>query len=142
MKTSSAGIALIKKFEGLSLIPYFCPGRVLTIGYGHTKTTKPGMKINAKRAEELLIDDLKYFELAINELVHSPITQNQYDALVCFAFNIGVGNFKRSTLLKKINQKKYFEAADQFLVWNKIGEKESLGLSNRRAAERNLFLGL
>lgn len=142
MKTSPAGIALIKKFEGLSLVPYFCPGRVLTIGYGHTKTTKPGMKITAKQAEDLLKEDLKYYEKAVTDLVRSPITQNQLDALVCFTFNVGVGNFKRSTMLKHLNLKKYYEAADQFLRWNKIGDKESPGLTNRRTAERNLFLGL
>lgn len=142
MKTSPTGIALIKSFEGLSLIPYYCPGHILTIGYGHTKTTKPGSKITAKQAEELLKEDLKYYEEAVTDLIRSPITQNQFDALVCFTFNVGVGNFKRSTMLRMINQKKYYEAADQFLVWNKINDKESFGLTNRRAAERNLFLGL
>jgi lysozyme len=142
LKTSPAGISLIKKFEGLSLVPYFCPGRVLTIGYGHTVTAKPGMKITAKQAEELLKDDLKFFEKAVNDLVKSPLTQNQFDAIICFCYNVGVGNFKKSTMLRMLNQKKYYDAADQFLVWNKIKDKESLGLTNRRAAERNLFLGL
>ncbi|MDI6804907.1 MAG: lysozyme [Bacteroidota bacterium] len=142
MKTSPAGIELIKKFEGLSLVPYKCPGNVLTIGYGHTKTTKPGMKIQVKEADDLLKEDLKYFEEALLKLIKSPITQNQFDAIVCFCFNVGVGNFKRSTLLKFINSPRYYDAADQFLVWNKVGKKESLGLTNRRTAERNLFLGL
>jgi len=142
MKSSPVAAELIKKIEGLSLIPYKCPGGVLTIGYGHTKTTKPGMKITAKEADALLADDIKECEESISKLVVVPITQNNFDALVDFVFNLGESNFKKSTLLKRINAKRFYEAADEFLKWNDINGKPSIGLTNRRAAERNLFLNL
>ncbi|MEM3091771.1 MAG: lysozyme [Candidatus Pacearchaeota archaeon] len=143
MTTSEKGIELIKKYEGLRLSAYRCPSGILTIGYGHTKTTKPGMTINKEMAEILLKEDLKDFEKAINELVKVPLTQNQFDALISFVFNVGIGNFQKSTLLKKLNEGNYKEAANEFLKWTKArqpgGLKELPGLVKRRNEEKKLF---
>ncbi|MFZ5986922.1 MAG: lysozyme [Bacillota bacterium] len=143
MKASQKAIDLIKKYEGLKLTAYKCPAGVLTIGYGHTKTTKPGMTINKEMAELLLKQDLKDFEKAINELVKVPLTQNQFDALTSFIFNVGVGKFKNSTLLKELNEGNYKEAANEFLKWTKARQAGGLielpGLVKRRKDEKKLF---
>ncbi len=140
MNISEKGLSLIKKFEGLVLKTYKCSAGVDTIGYGHTKTAKPKMVITEAKASELLLEDIRESELAVNRLVKVPLTQNQFDALVCFVFNVGSGNFNSSTLLKQLNQKMYKEAADQLLRWNKAGGKALPGLTRRREAERELFL--
>ncbi|MEG8946606.1 lysozyme [Rosettibacter firmus] len=143
MQASEKAIELIKKYEGLRLTAYRCPSGILTIGYGHTKTVKPGMTINKEMAELLLKQDLKDFEKAINELVKVPLTQNQFDALISFVFNIGTDKFKKSTLLKKLNEGNYKEAANEFLKWTKaispVGLKELPGLVKRRNEEKKLF---
>lgn len=144
MKTSSKGKDLIKKYEGLRLSVYKCPANVLTIGYGHTKTAKPGMSINKEMAELLLNMDLIDFEKAVKALVKVPLTQNQFDSLISLSFNVGVGNFSKSTLLKKLNAGDYAGAAPEFLKWNKArttgGMKELPGLTKRRKEEQALFL--
>ena len=140
-KTSQKGINLIKHFEGLELESYLCPANVWTVGYGHTKTAKPGMKITTATAETLLVNDLTPFEEHVKKVVKVVITQNQFDALVSFVFNLGQGAFSRSTLLKLLNKGDYSGAADQFLRWNKAGGKVLAGLTRRREAERMLFLG-
>jgi lysozyme len=99
-----------------------------------------GQKISAPEAEELLRKDLVRFEKAVGAGVRVPFSQNQYDALVSLAFNIGVGAFSRSTLLRLLNAGKHTEAADQFLRWNKAGGKELKGLTTRRKDERALYL--
>ena len=151
MKTSQTGIALIKYFEGVLLKSYICPAGIWTIGIGHTKGVKEGMVITETKAEELLKKDLGYFEDHVTELVKIPITQNQFDALVSFAFNVGEGSLRRSTLLKKLNNvitptKKVLEnVSNEFLRWNKAKGKDGklkpvTGLTRRRRAERTLFL--
>ena len=145
MITGEKGIELIKKYEGLRLEAYRCPAGKLTIGYGHTgNDVVPGMQINKEMAELLLKNDLKIYEKVINELVKVQLTQNQFDALISFIYNVGIGNFKKSTLLKLINQNKMKEAAEEFLKWNKVsqpgGLKELPGLTKRRAEEKKLFL--
>jgi len=145
MRTSEKGIELIKKYEGLRLNVYKCPAGKLTIGYGHTgDDVKPGMSINKEMAELLLKQDLRVFEKAINELVKVPINQNQFDALVSLAYNIGIGNFKKSTLLKLLNENKILEAGEEFMKWTKArqpgGLKELPGLVKRRAEEKTVFL--
>lgn len=143
MKVSNKAIEIIKKYEGLELTVYRCPAGILTIGYGHTKTAEPGMTINKEMAELLLKQDLNDFEKAINELVKVPLTQNQFDALISFVFNIGTDKFKNSTLLKKINEGNYKEAANEFLKWTKSrqpgGLKDLPGLIKRRNDEKKLF---
>ena len=140
LKTSRIGIDLIKSFEGLRLEPYYCTGNVLTIGYGHTKTVRPNMKITKEQAERLLQDDLVIFEQAVIRNVKVCLEQCEFDALVSFCFNVGIGNFTRSTLLKELNQMFFDRAADEFLRWNKSGGKVTAGLVRRREAERQMFL--
>ena len=138
--TGVSDVSLIKEFEGLYLEAYLCPANKWTIGYGHTKTVRPGMKITERGAEELLRQDLAWCEDAVRENVKVPLTQNQFDALVSFVFNVGEGAFKKSTLLKKLNAGDYEGAANELLRWTRGGGKVLKGLVRRREAERQLFL--
>ena len=141
MKIGKQGLELIKTFEGLELEAYMpTPIDVPTIGYGHTKTAKMGMKITEAGAEALLKQDLAWVESVVNKNVTAPLTQPQYDALCSFVYNLGGTNFKRSTLLKKLNNKDYKGAADELLRWDKQGSEVLRGLTHRREAERALFL--
>lgn len=145
MKISKAGVDLIKSFEGCQLKAYKCPAGVWTIGWG---TTEPingvnpheGMVITQQQADELLINNLKGYEDAVNKYVTYRINQNQFDALVSFAYNCGNGALKTSTLLKKLNAGDVQGAANEFLRWNKANGKVLNGLTRRREAERKLFL--
>jgi len=145
MKTlSSYGLQLLKQFEGCKLEAYLDSGGVPTIGVGHIRGVKIGDVITEAKADEMLHGDLVRYESCVNSYVIVPINQNQYDALICFAFNLGCGALKSSTLLRQLNTLKYNKAADQFLRWDKVrikGKLEKLsGLTNRRAAERRLFV--
>ena len=145
MKISEVGVNLIKSFEGCSLKAYKCPAGVWTIGWGTTEPingVKPheGMIITQQQADELLIKNLKAYENAVNKYVTYPINQNQFDALVSFAYNCGNGALKTSTLLKKLNAGDVHGAANEFLRWNKANGKVLNGLTRRREAERKLFL--
>lgn len=134
-------INIIKKHEGLRLEAYLpTPNDVWTIGYGHTHTTKQGMKITAGQAESLLRKDILWVEKAVNKLVVVPLTQNQFDALSSIVFNIGEGAFSTSTLLRLLNSKDYEGAANQFPRWNKQKGRVLNGLTKRRQEERQLFL--
>lgn len=139
MKISQRGIDLIKHFEGLRLDAYLDSVGIPTIGYGHTKGVKLGDKITEEKAEELLREDLEEFERGVTSKIRKA-TQNQFDAMVCFAFNVGLGNFSKSSVLKWFNLGEYQTAADSFVLWNKAGGKELPGLTRRRKAERELFL--
>ena len=142
MKTSYKGMTLIMKFEGLRMDAYLCPSGVLTIGYGHTGSdVKRGQRIDADRARELLIDDVRRFEASVNDLVKVDITQGMFDALVSFCYNLGAGSLKGSTLLKKLNAGDTAGAAEEFLKWDKANGKSLAGLTARREAERQLFIG-
>lgn len=145
MKTSQVGIELISSFEDLKLNAYDDGVGVWTIGIGTTiypngVKVKKGDKCTLEQALKYLQHDLKSSEKTVNESVKAPLSQNQFDALVSLAYNIGSTAFKNSTLLKKLNAKDYQDAADQFLVWNKGGGKVMKGLVRRREAERALFL--
>lgn len=141
MKTNTAGLSLIKQFEGCELHAYKCPAGVLTIGYGHTgPDVTPGQVITAHRAEELLQLDLAKFEKAVAAALKVTVTPNQFAALVALAYNIGGAAIAKSTLIRRLNAGKTQEAADQFLVWTKAGGKVLAGLTRRREAERALFL--
>lgn len=143
MKLSQRGIDLIKQFEGYSSKAYPDPatgGAPWTIGYGTTKGVKPGMIITAEQAEKMLRDDVAKFESGVSSLVTAPTTQGQFDAMVSLAYNIGLGNFGKSTLLKKHNARCYTCAADQFRVWNRANGKVMNGLTKRRAAERQVYM--
>lgn len=145
MRISDKGLNLIKEFEGCRLNAYKCAAGVWTIGYGHTgevngKAICNGLTITQKQADELLRGDMQVFENTVNTVVTVPITQNMFDALVSFSFNVGGGALRKSTLLKKLNSKDYTGAADEFAKWNKAGGQVLKGLVRRRKAERALFL--
>ena len=145
MKTSSAGIALIKRFEGLELESYQDIAGVWTIGYGHTgPDAKPGAVWTETDADAALIRDLELREDAVAHLVTAPLNQNEFDALVSFVFNVGAGAFKGSTALKRLNAGHRVGAAEALTWWDKAtidGVLRSVkGLTTRRAAERELFL--
>jgi lysozyme len=146
MNISNDGIKLIEKLEGCVLHTYKDDAGVPTIGVGHTGGVQPNQTITQAQADELLRKDLAKFVAAVNSLVHVPINQHQFDALVIFAFNVGSGALQHSTLLQKLNAKDYAGAAKEFDLWNKITDPDtghkvvSTGLSNRRNAEQALFL--
>jgi lysozyme len=144
MKTGKAGIELINSFEKCILEAYKCPAKVFTIGYGHTgfvdgKPITDGMKITETKAIELRTKDLEKFEKSVSSLVTVKLNQNQFDALVSFSYNVGVGNLKSSTLLKKLNKGDYIGASKEFIKWNKGGGMVLPGLIRRRKAETELF---
>lgn len=136
------GIAVIKEFEGLRLRPYQCPGSLWTIGYGHTRTVFPQMQITQEEAEALLQEDLQVAERAVSKLVKVPLNDCQFAALVCFTFNVGIGNFENSTLLKLLNRGWYEQVPAQLTRWNKVAGQVYGGLSRRRAAEARLWYKL
>lgn len=140
MKTSDHGIAFIADHEGLVLHTYKDAVGILTIGVGHTgPDVLPGMTITREQAMELLRSDVYEAEHSVNSLVKVELTQDQFDALISFVFNVGGTAFSKSTLLKKLNKGDYQGAALEFSRWNKAGGRELLGLTKRRIAEARLF---
>lgn len=145
MQISKTGIELIKRFEGLELKAYQDSVGVWTIGYGWTqpvdgKKIGPGMVIDQATAERLLKCGLVQYEQGVNQLVKVKITQGQFDALVSFAYNLGLRSLSTSTLLRKLNAGDKQGAANEFGRWGNAGGKRLEGLVKRRAAERELFL--
>ncbi len=146
MKTSNHGLNLIKSFEGFSSKPYLCPAGVWTIGYGATRlqdgsaVTKDTTPITQEQGTKLLEKQLEQYELAVDAAVHVVINQYQFDAMVSLCYNIGAGNFTKSTLVKLLNAGNSTAAAQEFLRWNKIKGQVSNGLTRRRAEEMTLFL--
>ncbi|MEM9168622.1 MAG: lysozyme [Pseudomonadota bacterium] len=145
MKTSESGIALLKEFEGLELEAYQDIAGIWTIGYGHTgPDVKPGMRISEREAEALLRRDLRSREDAVSSLTSVSLNQNEFDALVSFVYNVGIGAYRGSTARKRLNRGNREGAADALTWWNKATVdgvlRPVLGLTRRRAAERALFL--
>ncbi len=147
MEISKQGIDLIAEFEGFRSKPYLCPAGVPTIGYGTTwYPSGVHVKMSDKAiSKELALSILKYqvdrsYGATVNRYVQENITQNQFDALVSFTYNLGSGNLKSSTLLKRVNQGKMSKASKEFLKWNKAGGRKLAGLTRRRKAESELFL--
>ena len=146
MKTSDKGLALIKSFEGFSARPYLCPAGVPTIGYGATyypdgrRVTMQDRPVSESDASAMLRAMLASYEAGIARYVQVPLTQGQYDALVSFAYNLGLSALKNSTLLRLVNARDYAGAAAQFGRWNRAGGKVLPGLTRRREAERVMFL--
>lgn len=145
-KLSQKGLELIKQFEGLSLTPYVCAGGINTIGYGNTyytngkKVTLQDKPITKQQAEELLKFSLSTYEKAVDSFCRDDISQGNFDALVSFAYNLGVGALQKSTLIKKVNSNpKDVTIADEFMKWNKANGKVLVGLTKRRQAEANLY---
>ena len=141
LTVSQRGLDLIKQFEAFRPRVYLCPAGKRTIGYGHVLLKSDVIKppISIVEAEDLLRQDCCIPENYINACAKVPLRQNEFDALVSLVFNIGVGNFDRSTLLRKLQAGDRAGAAAEFTNWNKIGGQYSRGLSRRRAAERALF---
>ena len=139
VNTSENGIELIKSFEGRRLVAYQDSVGVWTIGYGHTKTAHEDKLIIKSTADRLLAEDLVEFEKYVEKYVTVSLTQNQFDALVSWTFNLGPGNLKESTMLKKLNQGLYEEVPDEMRRWNKAGGEVLEGLVRRRDAEAEMF---
>lgn len=148
MNLGPAGLALIKEFEGCELTAYRDGGGVLTIGWGHTgRDVEEGMAITQERADELLLLDVSDAVHGVNALVKVPLSQNEFDALVSFAYNCGTDidedtkaeGLGDSTLLRKLNEHDYNGAAKEFQKWNKDNGKVVPGLTRRRLAEQALF---
>ena len=141
MTTSVEGKRLIKNFEGLRLEAYKCPAGVPTIGYGHTKGVKMGQKITAAQAEDYLVEDIGPIERELNNL-EINFRQEQFDALVSWIFNLGLGNFRHSTMLIRIStDASDVEITDQMVRWVNSTGSPLIGLKKRRIAEANMFLG-
>jgi len=145
-KIGSKGLELIKSFEGLRLKPYLCSAGVPTIGYGNTfyenkkKVTLKDPAITEERAVELLAWSLSGFEQYVDSYCIDIISQNQFDALVSFCYNVGPANLKSSTLLKKVNANPNDPTIRaEFLKWNKGGGRVLAGLTRRRTAEADLY---
>jgi lysozyme len=143
MKVSDKGLALIEKYEGFSAVPYLCPANKWTIGFGNTfyadghPVASGDAALTKEQARVLMQNVLSVsFEPVLNRLLPET-TQNQYDALVSFAYNVGTGNLASSTLLKKLKAGQPCSA--EFLRWNKAGGKELAGLTKRRQDEKALF---
>lgn len=156
MNVSDKGIRFIKNFEGCELEAYRCSSNILTIGYGHTGSdVRAGMKITKDEAERLFKMDLLVHENNVNKLVKVQLTQGQFDALVSLEYNIGYGNFKNSSILRLVNERKFKEAGSRFLFENKNAKtpeekykgcwvfnnqkKVVQGLVNRRKEEQKMF---
>lgn len=144
MQTSSSARALLRQLEGCKLKAYFdCVG-VLTIGVGHTAAAGapkpfPGMTITDEEADQILSMDLRKFEAGVMKVLRRTPTQNQFDAMVLCAFNIGLGAFQRSSIVSRFNRGDIDGAAAAFLMWNKAGGRVIDGLTRRRRAEMKLF---
>ena len=145
MKLNEAGKSLIKSFEGLKLTAYKCSANKDTIGYGNTfyedgTPVKPGDKITKERAESLFELIAAEFEAKVRPLIKANLTENQYSALVSFAYNAGIGNLQKSTLLRKVNANSNDPSIRaEFMKWNKAGGKVLNGLTRRRQAEADLY---
>lgn len=143
-------VELVKKFEGLHKVKddgmvhaYRCPAGKWTISWGHCKGVRSGMKVTMAQSEQFLLDDLEEHGSIVKKYVNVPLTQSQYDALTSFVFNLGGGNFRSSTLLKKLNKGLYDEVPEQIMRWNKARVDGKLtplrGLTRRRSAEAAIF---
>jgi lysozyme len=143
-QVSAAAIALIKRFEGLRLAAAQLDDGRWTIGYGHTRSAREGAQVTETDADDLLTYDLVDVQAAINDLAFTPLTQNQFDALASFVFNIGLDGFRHSSVLRRINEGALLQAACAMEIWRKAdfeGERIVIdALVRRRATEKALFL--
>jgi|TARA_R110001592_G_scaffold7653_1_gene42419 lysozyme len=141
MTISEEGKSLIKKFEGCELTAYKCAAGVPTIGYGHIKGVSMGDTITQEQADEMFNHEMHEYETYVNTAVTVPLSQNQYDAIVSWVFNLGNGNLLASTMLKVINSGDHAGVPAQIKRWNKAGGKVLDGLVRRREAEALLYQG-
>lgn len=140
-KIGEKGLNLIKEFEGLRLVAYKCPAGVWTIGYGHTYRVKEGDIITEKEATAFLLDDISAAEdIVAGSTMDVELTQNQFDALVSFAYNVGAKNFSDSTLLSKVKVNPDDPTiSNEFKKWVYAGKELLTGLVRRRKAEAELY---
>jgi len=136
---SRNGLLLTEQFESCRLYAYLDSKGVPTIGYGHTAGVQLGDTCTQAQAEAWLLEDVAWAASVINRDVTVPLTQNEFDSLVDFVFNVGSGNFEGSTMLKLLNQQNYAAAAEQFVRWDKAAGVEIAGLLRRRQSEEELF---
>lgn len=146
MKLSNNGYLLITEFEGFSAKPYLCSAKIPTIGYGNTyypdgkRVTMLDKEITRMQAFEMFKYIADKFASTVSKLVKTPLNQNQFNALVSLAYNIGTGNFASSTLLKKVNINHNDKTIElEFKKWNKVNKKEVAGLTRRRNYEANIY---
>lgn len=157
MKVSQKCVEMIKHHEGVRTKPYQCPALLWTVGVGHVIVPEHGrLKLEERRnlpipdgwnrvvpmgeVDDILKKDLARFESGVSRLCPVSLTQGQFDALVSFSFNVGLGNLQRSTIRMKVNRGDMDGAAEAFLDWTKAGGKVLKGLVSRRNDERALFL--
>lgn len=139
MTPSENAYDIVKRSEGFRPTAYRCPGNVWTLAFGHTKGVKEGDVCTLAQGEAWLHEDMAETAAAVNRLVHVPLTQNQFDALMSFVFNIGQGAFAQSTMLDRLTQGDYVLASAEFPKWKKAGGRVQPGLVTRRQRERDLF---
>lgn len=145
MKINNEGEKLIKSFEGLRLNAYLCSAGIPTVGYGNTfyedgTPVKIGDKITKERADKLFHLITDQFSNSVRPLIKKNLTENQFSALVSFAYNVGINNLRKSTLLKLVNSNPLNpQIANEFMKWNKAGGKPLAGLTRRRVAESELY---
>lgn len=138
----SDGEALMKAFETLALTAYLDEGNIWTIGWGHTGIgVVEGLTCTLTEADTWFNTDTQFVVSTLDRLLATSVTQNQFDALVSFTYNVGIGAEQHSTLMRLVNQRNFMEAALEFPRWHYVNHKESRGLLRRRIAEQALFLG-
>lgn len=140
MRLNKSGLKLLREFEGCKLAAYQDVAGVWTIGYGHTRTAREGMKITKADADALLMQDVRLFEEGVDAACTEEPNENQFAAMVVLAFNIGLAGFRKSTVLRLHNAGNFTGAARAFAIWNKAGGQVRAGLTRRRAAEAALYL--
>lgn len=139
-EVNEAGVRLVQEFEGCRLDAYRCPAGIPTIGYGATgPDIRMGMVWTQEEAEARLIEDVQRFADAVERALTVDVSDNEFAAMVSLAFNIGAGAFRKSTLLRLVNDGHFEAAAQQFERWNRAGGRVMVGLTRRRRAERALF---
>lgn len=136
---NESGLSLLRNYEGYAEKAYKCPAGIWTVGYGHTMGTLQTTVCNRSQAEQWLLEDVSHASSVVERNVVVKLTDNQFSALVCFVFNVGSGNFTSSTLLKLLNRGWYEQVPAQLARWNKAGGKVLNGLTQRRAAEAQLW---
>src|ERR1700743_959647 len=141
MEYSEQGLRLTESFEGFASKAYRDSGGRWTIGYGTTQGVHEGMTCTQEQAQGWLLRDVAAAVQGVNHLTKIPLSQNEFDALVDFTYNVGLGNFAGSTLLKRVNEGNKGAASIEFLHWDKVHGKVIEGLTRRREAEMKLFLG-
>lgn len=140
LKTSETGMKLIMDYEGCQSNAYQCSANVWTNGYGHTVGVTPNSVVTHDEVVGNLVSDVQSAEVVVDKWVTVPLQQHQFDAFVSFVFNVGAGNFQRSTLLKKLNAEDYTGACNELTRWVYADGQRLSGLVRRRHAEREVCL--